>query len=193
MQDDAVRVLIFGDSIAAGHGVGKSEAFPAELQKLADQNGYENVEIINGGLSGETSAGGLRRIDWMLRRPVDVFMLELGGNDGLRGLELDQTRKNLNAILEKVKAQYPGVALIVAGMQVPPNLGTEYTEEFKSLYPGLAEKHDAILIPFLLKDVGGIEKYNQNDGIHPNEKGHELIAEHAWPYLEKAIKNIQPN
>jgi acyl-CoA thioesterase-1 len=189
---DPIRVLIFGDSITAGYGVGKSEAFPAVLDSLAHQKGYTNLEIINGGLSGETSAGGLRRIDWMLRQPIDVFLLELGGNDGLRGLDLDQTRSNLNAILTKVQNKYPDAQLIVAGMQVPPNLGIEYTQQFSSLYPEIAKKHGAILIPFLMKGVGGTETYMQNDGIHPNERGHEKIAELVWPYVEQALQKL-PN
>lgn len=189
IQNDPLRVLIFGDSITAGYGVGKSEAFPAELDSIAQKNGYNNIEIINGGLSGETSAGGLRRIDWMLRRPVDIFVLELGGNDGLRGLALDQTKHNLDAIIEKVKAKNPNTKVIIAGMQVPPNLGIEYTKQFKSVYPELAEKHNAILIPFLMEGVGGTETFMLNDGIHPNAEGHERIANLVWPYLEKALKN----
>ncbi|MGM0587678.1 MAG: arylesterase [Bacteroidota bacterium] len=187
-EPELISVLIFGDSITAGYGVGKSEAFPAVLDSIAAAQGYNHVEFINGGLSGETSAGGLRRIDWMLRNPVDVFVLELGGNDGLRGLNLEQTRKNLNAIIEKVKQKNPEATIVIAGMQVPPNLGNEYTEQFQSLYPEVAKQHNAILIPFLLQGVGGTEQFMQNDDIHPNIEGHEKIAELAWPYFEKAIR-----
>lgn len=190
-QEDEVRVLIFGDSITAGYGIGKDNAFPALLDQKADSLGYEHVNFVNGGLSGETSAGGLRRVDWMLRQPVDVFVLELGGNDGLRGLDLDDTKKNLNGILEKVEEKYPEAVLVVAGMQVPPNLGDEYTQEFKKMYKDVAEKHNAVLIPFILEDVGGIKEFNLNDGIHPNAQGHRIIAENIWPVFEKIFKEME--
>ena len=190
-QNDEIRVLVFGDSITAGYGIGKDAAFPAILEQKADSMGYENVNFVNGGLSGETSAGGLRRVEWMLRQPVDVFVLELGGNDGLRGLDLSDTKKNLSGILEKVKAKYPEAVLVVAGMQVPPNLGDEYTQEFKSMYQNVANQNDAILIPFILEDVGGIKELNLNDGIHPNVQGHRIIAENTWPVFEEIFERME--
>src|SRR5204862_7769306 len=123
---------------------------------------------INAGLSGETSAGGLTRVEWILRQPIDVFVLELGANDGLRGLPLDQTRKNLQAIIDKVKTKYPGTKVVLAGMMVPPNMGKEYATSFQNMFKELAQTNDCTLIPFLLEGVGGIERLNQADGIHPN-------------------------
>jgi acyl-CoA thioesterase I len=147
------------------------------------------VKVVNAGLSGETTAGGLSRIDWILRQPVDIFVLELGGNDGLRGLPIDQTRKNLQGIIDKVKAKYPDCKIVMAGMMVPPNMGKEYTEAFKRVYPDLAAKNKATLIPFILDGVGGIEKLNQADGIHPNAEGHQIIANKISPVFEKMLAN----
>lgn len=177
-------ILFFGDSITAGYGLSKEEAFPAEVEKTLSQKGME-VKVVNAGLSGETSAGGLSRIDWILRQPIDVFVLELGANDGLRGLPLDQTKANLQAIIDKVKAKYPEVKIVLAGMMVPPNLGNEYTSEFKSIYPNLAKKNNAALIPFLLQGVAGDEKLNIADGIHPNVEGHKIVA-------KTVLKTIEP-
>jgi acyl-CoA thioesterase-1 len=175
-------ILFYGDSLTAGYGLSPEEAFPALIdQKLKKQG--KNWKVINGGLSGETSAGGLARIDWMLRQPVDIFILELGGNDGLRGLPLEQTKSNLQGIIDKVKAKNPNVKIILAGMMVPPNMGPEYSEQFKSVYPDLAKKNKATLIPFLLEGVGGIEKLNLADGIHPNPEGHKIVAETIWRVL----------
>jgi acyl-CoA thioesterase-1 len=168
-------VLFYGDSITAGYGLSPEEAFPALVEKQLLDIG-KKVKVVNAGLSGETSAGGLTRIDWILRQPIDVFVLELGGNDGLRGLPLDQTKKNLQAIIDKVKTKNPEVELVMAGMQVPPNLGPEYTREFRNIYPDLAKRNDATLIPFLLEGVGGDDKLNQPDGIHPNAAGHKIVA-----------------
>ena len=168
-------ILFYGDSLTAGYGLSPDEAFPALIdQKLKKQG--KNWKVINGGLSGETSAGGLARIDWMLRQPVDIFILELGGNDGLRGLPLEQTKSNLQGIIDKVKAKNPNVKIIVAGMMVPPNMGPEYSEQFKSVYPDLAKKNKATLIPFLLEGVGGIEKLNLADGIHPNPEDRKSVV-----------------
>ncbi len=180
------NILFFGDSLTAGYGLSAEEAFPALLEKELNKNG-KAVKVTNGGLSGETSAGGLARIDWLLRKPIDVFVLELGANDGLRGLPLDQTRKNLQAIIEKVNEKYPTAKIVLAGMMVPPNMGKQYTEEFKNMYPQLAKKNNATLISFLLKDVGGIEKLNQADGIHPTAEGNKIIARNLKPIIEKLL------
>ncbi|MEK6781602.1 MAG: arylesterase [Bacteroidota bacterium] len=168
-------ILFFGDSLTAGYGLSIEEAFPALAEKHLNKSG-KTVKAVNAGLSGETSAGGLTRIDWILRQPIDIFVLELGANDGLRGLPLDQTRKNLQAIIDKVRIKYPNVKFVLAGMMVPPNMGKEYTTEFKKIYPDLAKKNKATLIPFLLEGVGGNEKLNQADGIHPNVEGHKIVA-----------------
>ena len=181
-ETEPKTILFFGDSLTAGYGLSTEEAFPALVgKKLNDKE--KTVKIINAGLSGETSAGGLSRIDWVLRQPIDVFVLELGPNDGLRGLPLDQTVKNLQAIIDKVKTKYPKVKVVIAGMMVPPNLGPDYSEKFKKIYPELARKNNAALIPFLLDDVAGNEKLNLPDGIHPNVEGHKIVAENVFEVL----------
>ena len=176
-------ILFFGDSLTAGYGLSTEEAFPALVEKSLNKKG-KPVKVVNAGLSGETSAGGLARIDWVLRQPVDIFILELGANDGLRGLPLEQTRKNLQAIIDKVKTKYPKTKIVVTGMMVPPNLGDKYTREFESIFPELAKKNSAALIPFLLKDVAGIEKLNLPDGIHPNPEGHKIVAGNVMKVVE---------
>jgi acyl-CoA thioesterase I len=179
-------MLFFGDSLTAGYGLSPEEAFPALIEKELNKK-TNTVKVTNAGLSGETSAGGLARIDWVLRQPIDVFILELGANDGLRGLPLDQTRKNLQGIIDKVKAKYPKVKLVLAGMMVPPNMGKQYSADFKNIYPELAKKNNATLIPFLLDGVGGNEKLNQADGIHPNVEGHKIVARNLSLILGKLI------
>lgn len=182
-------ILIFGNSLTAGFGLDPSQAFSALLQEKIDSLGWP-FKVINAGLSGETTAGGLRRIDWMLQHKIDVFILELGGNDGLRGIALEDTEKNLQAIIDKVCQANPEVKIILAGMQVPPNLGPEYTARFQKIYPELAEKNDAAIIPFLLEGVGGIPELNLPDRIHPNEKGHKIVAENIWKVLKTELSGI---
>ncbi|TNE70878.1 arylesterase [bacterium] len=188
-QQKTIRVLFFGDSITAGYGLDKTQAYPAVLQELADSLKW-NIEMVNGGLSGETSAGGLRRIDWMLQKPIDVFLLELGGNDGLRGLPLEQTEENLSGIIKKVQVKYPKAVMVLAGMQVPPNLGTDYTKQFTAMYPKIAKEFKIALIPFILEKVGGNPKLNLPDGIHPTAEGHKLVAETVWEKLEPILKKM---
>jgi acyl-CoA thioesterase-1 len=180
-------ILFFGNSLTAGYGIDPSEAFPALIQNKIDSLKL-NYKVINAGVSGETSAGGNGRIDWILRQKVDVFVLELGGNDGLRGIPLTATRKNLQAIIDKVKAKYPEAKLVLAGMQIPPNMGQQYTGEFKKIYPELAAKNNIALIPFLLQGVGGDPKLNQADGIHPNVEGAKIVAENVWKVLKDYCK-----
>ena len=185
-SDRPTSLLFFGDSLTAGYGLSPEEAFPALIEK--ELNKKERVaSVTNAGLSGETSAGGLARIDWVLRQPIDIFVLELGANDGLRGLPLDQTRKNLQGILDKVKNKNPNAKLVIAGMMVPPNMGQQYSKEFSKIYPDLAKKNNATLIPFLLEGVGGNEKLNQADGIHPNVEGHRIIARNLTAIFLKLI------
>src|SRR5688572_25150118 len=179
---DPKVILFFGDSLTAGFGLSPEEAFPALIEKSCVKNGTP-CKAINAGLSGETSAGGLSRIDWILRQPIDVFVLELGANDGLRGLPLDQTKKNLQAIIDKVRAKYPNVKIVIAGMMVPPNMGPDYTASFRKIFPELAKKNNATLIPFLLQDVAGYEKLNLGDGIHPNQEGHRIVANNVYEAL----------
>ncbi len=175
-------IIFYGNSITAGYGLDMSEAFPALIQERLDSLGY-NYHVINAGLSGETSSGGLSRIDWVLKTPVDVFVLELGGNDGLRGIPLDETEKNLGLIIEKVKQSNPQVKIIVAGMQIPPNMGQEYTDRFKGIFPKLAESQQTAFIPFILDGVGGIPELNLPDGIHPTPEGHKIVMENVWSAL----------
>ncbi len=180
-------ILFFGDSLTAGYGLSVDEAFPALVEKQLTKKGLA-VKVVNAGLSGETSAGGLSRIDWILRQPIDVFVLELGANDGLRGLPLDQTISNLQGIINKVKGKYPQCKVVLAGMMVPPNLGKEYTEQFRKIYPDLARKNKATLIPFLLEGVAGDERLNLTDGIHPNVEGHQKVANNLTTILEPLLK-----
>lgn len=179
-------ILFYGDSLTAGYGLTPEEAFPALVGKKLNEKG-KPCRIINAGLSGETSAGGLSRLDWVLRQPIDIFVLELGPNDGLRGLPLDQTKKNLQAIIDKVKAKYPRTKFVIAGMLVPPNMGPEYTAQFKKIFPDLAKKNNASLIPFLLEGVAGDEKLNQSDGIHPNPEGHKIVAQNVYKVIEPLL------
>jgi acyl-CoA thioesterase-1 len=180
-------ILFFGNSLTAGYGLDPAQAFPSLIQKKIDSLQLPYT-VVNAGLSGETSAGGKARISWVLRQPVDVFVLELGANDGLRGVELTDTRKNLQAILDTVKTRNPATRLVIAGMQMPPNLGQKYTTDFRKLFPELAEKNQATLIPFLLDRVAGIASLNQTDGIHPTAEGHRLVAENVWKVLEPVLQ-----
>ena len=173
------RMLFFGNSLTAGYGVEPEEAFPALIGQKIDSAGLR-YEVINAGLSGETTAGGRSRVGWVLRQPVAVFVLELGGNDGLRGLPLTATRANLQAIIDTVRRRSPQAKIVLAGMQIPPNLGQSYAHDFQKIYPELAAKNHLPLIPFLLVGVGGDVKFNQRDGIHPTPAGHRLVARTVW-------------
>lgn len=185
-EADPNRILFYGDSITAGLGVDKSQAFPALIQQKIDSAGL-NYEAVNAGLSGETSAGGLRRIDWVMQREIDIMVLELGGNDALRGIDLTDTKNNLQKIIDKVVAKYPEAQIILAGMQVPPNLGQEYTQQFIRMYPQLAEENDLPLIPMIMDKVGGDEQLMQADGIHPTAEGHRIIADLIWQKLQPML------
>jgi acyl-CoA thioesterase I len=176
-------ILFFGDSLTAGYGLTVEQAFPALIEQELKQNG-KNVKVINAGLSGETSAGGLTRIDWVLRQPVDIFVLELGANDGLRGVPLPETRKNLQAIIERVKFKNPKVKVVLAGMMVPPNMGKPYADGFQKIFPELATKNNTTLIPFILAGVAGDEKLNQADGIHPTVEGHKIVSKTVLKSLQ---------
>ena len=179
-------ILFYGDSLTAGYGLSTEEAFPALVEKKLNKN-EKVVRVINAGLSGETSAGGLTRLDWVIKQPIDIFILELGANDGLRGLPLEETQKNLQSIIDKVKAKFPKVKLVIAGMMVPPNMGPEYTTKFQKIFPELAKKNNATLIPFLLQDVAGNEKLNLGDGIHPNVEGHKIVADNVIKFLQPLL------
>jgi acyl-CoA thioesterase-1 len=179
-------ILFFGNSLTAGYGLEPAQAFPALIQEKLD-SAKLNYKVINAGLSGETSAGGKSRISWVLRQPIDVFVLELGANDGLRGIPLASTRQNLQAILDTVRQKSPGAQLVIAGMQLPPNLGAAYTGEFREIFRELAQKNNATLIPFLLEGVGGVPDLNQPDGIHPTAEGHRIVSQNVWQVLQPVL------
>lgn len=181
-------ILFFGDSLTAGHGLeDPALAFPGLIQKRIEAEKLP-YRVVNAGLSGETTAGGARRIDWVLRQPIDIFVLELGGNDGLRGLTPEQARGNLQTILDRVRAKNPEVKIVLAGMMMPPSMGQDYARRFAAIYPELAEKNGLIFVPFILEGVGGVPALNQADQIHPNARGHAVIAENLWKTLRPLLK-----
>ncbi len=180
------NILFFGTSLTAGLGLDPSEAYPALIQNRIDSLKLP-YNVINAGLSGETSAAGKSRIDWLLKQKIDVFVLELGANDGLRGIAVTETNKNLQAIIDAVKSKYPEVKLVMAGMQVPPNMGSTYANDFKEMFPKLATKNNMVLIPFLLDNVGGVPALNQPDGIHPTAEGGKILAENVWVKLKEVL------
>ena len=185
-QSEKKTILFFGDSLAAGFGIDPDLAFPALIQKKIDALGWD-FTVINAGLSGETTAGGVRRIDWVLQRKIDLLFLELGGNDGLRGIDLGSTKANLQKIIDRTRAIYPDVRVVLAGMQIPPNMGPEYIQRFRAIYPEIADEKEVALLPFLLKDVGGKKKLNLADGIHPTPEGHNIVAESVWEIMRPVL------
>ena len=184
-------IVILGDSLAAGYGLDLTESFPALLQKKVDEAGLK-FSVVNAGISGDTSAGGLRRIDWLLKRKVDALVLELGGNDGLRGIPVAATRTNLQAIIDRTKQKYPQVQVIVAGMQMPSNMGVDYTAAFAKIFPDLAKANHASLVPFLLEGVGGKPELNLPDMIHPTAEGQKIVAENVWKVLKPVLEKGTP-
>jgi acyl-CoA thioesterase-1 len=177
-------ILFFGDSLTAGYGLDDpSEAFPGVVQEKIDSAKLP-YKVVNAGVSGETSAGGKGRISWILKRKVDVFVLELGANDGLRGIPIGETTRNLQAIVDSVKTKYPKAKLVLLGMQVPPNMGPVYATGFKTIFYQLASKNNLTLVPFLLKGVGGVPSLNQGDGIHPTAEGAKIVGANVWEVLK---------
>lgn len=188
IENTSKRIVFFGDSLTAGYGLDDVEdAFPGIIQQHIDSLQL-NYKVVNSGISGETTAGGKNRIDWVLNQKPDIFILELGANDGLRGVNLSETRKNLQFIINAVKAKYADTKIVLAGMQIPPNMGQDYTLEFKNIFPDLAQKNNIALIPFLLENVGGIPSLNQSDGIHPTKAGHKILANNVWEVINKILK-----
>ena len=179
-------IVFFGNSLTAGYGLSPEQAFPALIQKKIDSLGLPYT-VVNAGVSGETSSGGLTRIDWILQQPVDIFVLELGANDGLRGIQPSETKKNLQEIIDRVKAKHADVKLVLAGMQIPPNMGQKYSTEFRNIFPELADKNKTALIPFLLEGVGGEPDLNLPNDVHPNEKGSYIVTENVWKVLQKLL------
>lgn len=181
-------VVFFGDSLTAGFGVDPDNAYPSLLAERVRLAGLD-VDVVNAGVSGDTTAAGARRVAWVLRRSVAVFVLALGGNDGLRGVPPAETERNLQSIVDTVRRVQPTARIILAGMQAPPNMGPEFTQEFREIFPRVAERNGLVLMPFLLEGVGGVPEFNQADGIHPNPEGHRHIAEILWPVLEPVIRD----
>lgn len=180
-------IMFMGTSLTAGYGLDPDSAFTTLVQRRIDSLGLK-YDVVNAGVSGETSAGALRRIHWAMRRPVDVFVLESGANDGLRALSVDSLRANLQAIIDTVRHDQPGARIVLVGMEAPPNLGARYASAFHAVYPELAKKNHLPLIPFLLAGVAGVDTLNQADGIHPNARGERIVASTVWrvvgPMLE---------
>ncbi len=181
------RVVILGDSITAGYGLDPAEAYPALLQEKIDAAGLP-FTVVNAGVSGDTTAGGVRRIDWALGAGADVLVIALGGNDGLRGISPKETAENLAGIIQRARAKLPTIDVIIAGMEMPSNLGREFTESFRSIFPRVAAESHAVLIPFLLEGVGGAGEFNQADLIHPNIEGQKRVAGNVWKVLEKVLR-----
>jgi len=180
-------VVFLGTSLTAGLGLLRAEdTYVARVGELADSAGLP-IRVVNAGVSGETSAGGLRRLDWVLRQPLDILCVELGANDGLRGQDPAATKANLLAIVEEARTRYPDVRVLIEGMEAPPNLGEAYTQRFRDVFPEVARATDAALVPFLLQDVAGIPTLNQSDGIHPTPEGHDIMAHNVWPVLEPLV------
>jgi len=182
-NSDENVILFYGNSLTAGYQLEEKESFPSLIQNKIDSAGLEYT-VINGGLSGETTAGGLNRIDWILKQDIDIFVLELGPNDMLRGLNLEATEENLRGILNKVRSKFPDIKLVIAGMLAPPNMGEDYANSFKAIYPKLANEFDAGLIPFLLDGVAGDVDLNLQDRMHPNALGYRIVADNVWEVLE---------
>lgn len=180
--DDRPRIVAFGDSLTAGLGVATEDTYPARLQRRLDEQGLR-YRVINAGVSGDTTAGGLRRVEWVLKSHPDMVILELGGNDGLRGLNVQETKANLEQIIQR--CQEASVTVVLAGMKLPPNYGAEYTKAFEAIYPALAKRYRVTLIPFFLDGVAGSASLNQADGIHPTSEGYRIIT-------EKVLEQITP-
>jgi acyl-CoA thioesterase-1 len=191
-SSDAKNIVVLGDSLAAGYGLDPSVAFPALLQKRIDDAGWK-FRIVNAGVSGDTSAGGLRRLDWLFKRRFDILVLELGGNDGLRGLPPEALKKNLQTIIERTREKYPAVQIVLAGMKMPLNLGP-YALEFERVYVDLAKEQNLALVPFLLEGVGGKVELNLPDRIHPTAEGHKIVADNVWAVLKPILaRSVAPS
>ncbi|MBC8270056.1 MAG: arylesterase [Rhodospirillaceae bacterium] len=188
LASDPVRIMALGDSLSAGYGLLQADAFPNQLQRALNDDGIDAV-VINAGVSGDTSAGGLSRLEWALSERVDAVIIELGANDGLRGLDPGETFKNLDAILGKLKQR--GLAMLLTGMRAPPNLGEDYGHEFAAIYPRLAKKHDVPFYPFFLEGVAAIADLNQDDTIHPNARGVRVVTKGILPFVKEMIQGIK--
>lgn len=184
---DEKIILFYGNSLTAAYGLDTKEGFPNRIQERLDSLGLK-YKVINSGLSGETTSGGLNRLDWVLNQPVDIFVLELGANDGLRGIPIAESMNNLQTMINKVKNKNPKTHIILAGMQIPPNMGADYSTQFRQMFPALAEKNDILLIPFLLEGVAGVPHLNLEDGIHPTAEGQKIVANNVWKILRPVVQ-----
>jgi acyl-CoA thioesterase-1 len=183
------RAVFLGTSLTAGYGLtGDGERFTDRLQAMADSAGIP-VDVVNGGVSGDTSAGGLRRLDWLLQQHADVLVVELGANDGLRGQSVDAMKRNLEQVIGRAAQLSPGVRTVLVGMEAPPNMGAAYTSSFRAVFEDLAREHDLPLVPFLLEGVAGVPSLNQADRLHPTAEGHRRVAATLWPYLEPVFRD----
>lgn len=180
----AQTILFLGDSLTEGYQLAKEEAFPSLIENELKKK-HKDIKVINGGVSGATSASGMKRLDWYLKAKPDIMVLALGANDGLRGLKLTDTEKNLSKVIEKAQAK--GITVILAGMQMPTNMGEKYRDEFQKMFPKVAKKYSIKLIPFLLEGVGAVPELNLPDGIHPNAKGHKIMAQTVLKVLETEL------
>jgi acyl-CoA thioesterase-1 len=181
-------ILFVGTSLTAGYGLDPAEAYPALIQQKLDAAGLR-YRVVNAGVSGETSAGARRRIDWLLAEPVAVLVVETGANDGLRGIDPQDARANIQAIFDRAKKQSPPPRLMLIGMAAPPNLGSRYAGAFAAIYPELAREHGAVLVPFLLEGVAGVPRLNLPDGVHPTAEGHRRMADTVWKHLEPMLRS----
>lgn len=182
------RVVFLGDSLTAGYALDVDQAYPALLQEKIDAAGL-SFTVVNSGISGDTTAGGLRRMNWLMRKPVDILVLALGANDGLRGFPVDEMEANLNAIIQKAREHNPDIRILLAGMQLPANMGSSYKDAFDAVFPRLAEEQNVAFMPFLLEDVAAIPELNLPDGIHPTAEGYRIIAANMWPFLEPLLQD----
>jgi acyl-CoA thioesterase-1 len=190
VASSAKRIVILGDSITAGFGLERSQAYPALLQRKLDAAGL-SFEIVNAGVSGDTTSGGLRRVGWTLGPGAAIFVIALGANDGLRGLPVSQTQANLEGMIRAVRSKSPETLIVLAGMQLPENFGQDFREAFAAVFPRVAAQCATLFVPFLLEGVGGIPELNQEDAIHPNVEGQRRVAENVWSVLEGALKQIR--
>lgn len=187
-----LRVILLGDSITAGYGLeNAADAYPALLQKKVDSAGLA-FTIVNAGVSGDTTAGGLRRVVWAMGKEADMLLIALGGNDGLRGIPAKETKSNLEGIIARARTRFPDIQVILAGMRMPPNFGPEYTREFAAVFGTVAKEQKTDFVPFLLENVGGLPKLNQDDMIHPNPEGQKIVAENVWKILGPLLKPPGP-
>ena len=186
-EEKPKTLLFFGDSLTAGYGLDDpDEAFPGRIKERIDSLNLP-YKVVTAGLSGETSAGGKSRVSWILKQPIDVFVLELGANDGLRGISPAETERNLQAIIDQVRKKYPDCKIVLTGMLMPPSMGVKYAADFKAVFPKLAKDNNLAFVPFLLEGVGGISRLNQGDGIHPTAAGHHILADNVWGILKDVL------